>query len=115
MDEPRAIAVDPSAGLIFWSDWGSKARIERAGMDGKDRLEILSGNAIRWPNGLAVDILDRRLYWADAKLKTISSSDYYGHGVRTVLHSNEYLRHPFSLTVFEERLLWSDWDKVRTL
>jgi hypothetical protein len=38
LDEPRAIAVDPSAGLIFWTDWGENARIERAGMDGKDRM-----------------------------------------------------------------------------
>lgn len=40
LDEPRAIAVDPSRGLIFWSDWGAKARIERAGMDGSDRKVI---------------------------------------------------------------------------
>jgi len=38
LDEPRAIAVDPSAGLIFWTDWGETARIERAGMDGKNRM-----------------------------------------------------------------------------
>lgn len=37
LDEPRAIAVDPSRGLIFWTDWGVNARIERAGMDGQDR------------------------------------------------------------------------------
>lgn len=37
LDEPRAIAVDPSAGLIFWTDWGQSARIERAGMDGQNR------------------------------------------------------------------------------
>ncbi len=37
LDEPRAIAVDPSAGLIFWTDWGVRARIERAGMNGHDR------------------------------------------------------------------------------
>uniref|UniRef100_A0A914DYB0 Uncharacterized protein n=1 Tax=Acrobeloides nanus TaxID=290746 RepID=A0A914DYB0_9BILA len=34
---PRAIAVDPSKGLIFWSDQG---RIERASMDGNDRMLI---------------------------------------------------------------------------
>lgn len=37
LDEPRAIAVDPLRGLIFWTDWGANARIERAGMDGNDR------------------------------------------------------------------------------
>ncbi|KAI6223724.1 Calcium binding EGF domain containing protein [Aphelenchoides fujianensis] len=115
LDEPRAIAVDPSAGLIFWTDWGSHARIERAGMDGNDRREILSGHTVRWPNGLAVDVLDQRLYWADAKMKMIQSCNYYGEKCRTVLHSSEELRHPFSLTVFEERLYWTDWDKEGVL
>ena len=30
------IAVDPSKGLIFWTDYGG--RIERASMDGNDRM-----------------------------------------------------------------------------
>lgn len=115
LDEPRAIAVDPSAGLIFWTDWGENARIERAGMDGKNRMVIVKGNAIRWPNGLAVDILDKRLYWADAKTKQISSCDYWGSGVRTILQSHQHLRHPFSLAVFEERLYWTDWDQEGVL
>ena len=38
LEEPRAIAVDPELGLIFWTDWGKEARIERAGMDGKNRM-----------------------------------------------------------------------------
>lgn len=115
LDEPRAIAVDPSAGLIFWTDWGENARIERAGMDGKNRMVIIKGNTIRWPNGLAVDILDKRIYWADAKTKQISSSDYWGNNIRTILHSHQYLRHPFSLAVFEERLYWTDWDQEGVL
>lgn len=36
LDRPRAVAVDPSKGLVFWTDWGTKC-IERAGMDGRDR------------------------------------------------------------------------------
>uniref|UniRef100_A0AC34R6H9 EGF-like domain-containing protein n=1 Tax=Panagrolaimus sp. JU765 TaxID=591449 RepID=A0AC34R6H9_9BILA len=110
LEEPRAIAVDPSAGLIFWTDWGSHGKIERAGMDGNNRIEILSGKDIMWPNGIALDIYDQRVYWADAKTKTISSCDYWGQNVRTVLHSHKYLKHPFSLTVFEERIYWTDWD-----
>lgn len=73
--------------------------------------ELISGDSIKWPNGLAVDILDRKLYWADAKMKTISSCDYWGKQVRTVLHSHTHLQHPFSLAVFEERIYWTDWDQ----
>uniref|UniRef100_A0A914PA01 Uncharacterized protein n=1 Tax=Panagrolaimus davidi TaxID=227884 RepID=A0A914PA01_9BILA len=109
LEKPRAIAVDPTAGLIFWTDWGTQ-KIERAGMDGKDRVEVISGETVRWPNGLAVDIYDQRIYWADAKTKAISSCDYWGKDVRTILRSQKYLKHPFSLTVFEERLYWTDWN-----
>ena len=37
IDSPVAIAVDPSKGLIFWIGWNKKA-IERASMDGNDRM-----------------------------------------------------------------------------
>lgn len=76
---------------------------------------IVDGNTIRWPNGLTVDILDKKLYWADAKTKQISSCDYWGKNIRVVLHSHEHLRHPFSLAVFEERLYWTDWDREGVL
>ncbi|KAF8363794.1 hypothetical protein PRIPAC_90717 [Pristionchus pacificus] len=110
MEEPRAIAVDPKKGLIFWSDWGSQARIERAGMDGENRRVILTGKNIKWPNGLALDLLEERLYWADAKVKSIFSSDYYGNDVKVVLHSHSFLRHPFSLAIFEDRVFYTDWE-----
>ncbi len=65
--------------------------------------EVISGENVKWPNGLAVDMLDRRIYWADAKAKAIFSTDYRGEGMRIVLQSHTALRHPFSLTVFEVR------------
>ncbi|KHN83747.1 Very low-density lipoprotein receptor [Toxocara canis] len=69
-----------------------------------------NGDSIKWPNGLALDILEQRVYWADAKVKLIMSCDYWGENSRLVIRSHERLRHPFSLTVFEERLYWTDWD-----
>lgn len=36
-DSPRAIALHYEYGYMFWSDWGTSAKIERADMDGKNR------------------------------------------------------------------------------
>lgn len=36
-DSPRAIALHYDYGFMFWSDWGTSAKIERADMDGKNR------------------------------------------------------------------------------
>lgn len=59
LDEPRAIAVDPSEGLLFWTDWGKEPKIERAGLDGSAR-RVLVSEGLQWPNGLALDLLARR-------------------------------------------------------
>ena len=30
LNEPRAIALDPQRGWMYWTDWGSQPKIERA-------------------------------------------------------------------------------------
>ena len=49
---------------MFWSDWGSHPRIERASMDGSQRTVIVQ-EKIYWPNGLALDYPNRLLYFMD--------------------------------------------------
>ena len=94
---------------MFWSDWGSVPKIERAGMDGSSR-EIILQDSVRWPNGLTVDLVLEKLYWVDAKLNTIGSSNLDGSGSRTILHSSHFLMHPFSISVFSDLVYWTEWD-----
>ncbi|XP_043274893.1 very low-density lipoprotein receptor-like isoform X2 [Venturia canescens] len=110
IQEPRAIALNPLEGWMFWTDWGDEARIERAGMDGSHR-SIIVGSEVIWPNGLTLDLIGQRVYWVDAKLHIIASSNYDGSSRRTVLFSLDTLRHPFSITTFEDYVYWTDWDK----
>ncbi|XP_077281670.1 low-density lipoprotein receptor isoform X5 [Temnothorax americanus] len=110
IQEPRAIALNPLEGWMFWTDWSDEARIERAGMDGTHR-SVIVGNDVKWPNGLTLDLIGKRVYWVDAKLNIIGSCNYDGTGRRTVLYSPDSLRHPFSITTFEDYVYWTDWDK----
>ncbi|XP_034951000.1 very low-density lipoprotein receptor isoform X2 [Chelonus insularis] len=110
IQEPRAIALNPLEGWMFWTDWGDEARIERAGMDGSHR-SVIVGSEVTWPNGLTLDLIGRKVYWVDAKLHIIASCNYDGSARRTVLYSQDHLRHPFSITTFEDFVYWSDWDK----
>ncbi len=55
---------------MYWTDWGSHPKIERAGMDGLER-EVIVYHNLTWPNGLAIDYSLNRLYWADAGTHTI--------------------------------------------
>lgn len=109
LDQPRGIAVDPLSGVLFWTDWGEVPKIERASMNGNlaSRKVIISENVF-WPNSVSLDIVDKKLYWIDAKLLKIEVSDYNGKN-RTVLLS-KYLQYPFALTRIHDILYWTDWN-----
>ena len=81
LEEPRAIAVYPSKGWLFWSDWGERPRIERAGMDGSHRAVIVD-RGVRWPNGIALDLAADRIFWVDAKLNLVGAADLDGANSR---------------------------------
>lgn len=70
--------------LIFWTDWGTTPKIERAGMDGGLRM-VLANSSLFWPNGLTVDYAAERLYWADAKYHVIECANLDGSHRRTVI------------------------------
>nr|CAD7440490.1 unnamed protein product [Timema bartmani] len=110
LEEPRAIAVNPLDGWMYWTDWGTEPKLERAGMDGSHRQTIVSYE-VKWPNGLTLDLVGRKVYWVDAKLNVISSCNYDGSSRRVVLYSPDVLQHPFSITTFEDSVYWTDWDK----
>uniref|UniRef100_A0A8C4YVF2 Very low density lipoprotein receptor n=1 Tax=Gadus morhua TaxID=8049 RepID=A0A8C4YVF2_GADMO len=109
LKEPASIAVDPLSGFLYWSDWGEPAKIEKSGMNGAGRRTLVETD-IQWPNGITLDLIKGRLYWVDSKLHMhmLCSVDLNGDNRRKVLQSSEFLAHPFALTVFEDRVFWTD-------
>lgn len=61
---------------------------------------------IKWPNGLAIDRIEGRLYWNDAKILTIESSDFNGHDRRTLLKEVSY---PYGIVIVGQHIYWTDW------
>lgn len=108
MDQPRAVAVNPLSGYLYWTDWGEEPKIERAGMDGDgaSRTAIVTTD-IHWPNGLSIDYGEGRLYWVDARLGYIHSCELDGGARRPVIASG--LPHPFGVSVLDNRVYWTDW------
>ena len=92
---------------MYWTDWGTPAKIERASMDGNNRTVLHSSN-LWWPNALAIDYDNQTLYWMDAAMDRLEQSQTDGSG-RTLL-STAHIYHPFSLTFLQGQLFWSDWD-----
>lgn len=112
LEDPRAVVVSPQHGWLFWSDWNDKKpKIERSDLDGANRLVIVKVD-ITWPNGLALDYEQKLLYFGDAKTDKIEVVTMDGRDRREVLGDN--LPHIFSLSLLEENLYWTDWQR-RTL
>lgn len=105
MDLPRSIAVVANKNIMFWTDWGEKPKLERASMDGSDRKVIVSGD-IGWPNGIAVDPEEPRVYYSDARLSALFSMDFDGKHRTSVL---KYEGHPYSVVVLDNYIYWTDW------
>ena len=39
---------------MFWTDWGNPGKIERAYMDGTERMTLANTNLV-WPNDITID------------------------------------------------------------
>nr|XP_046247889.1 low-density lipoprotein receptor-like [Scatophagus argus] len=107
LDKPSALAVDPLQGLLFWAQCGSSPKIERSGLDGRDRMALVT-YSIRNPVALSLDMPRQLLYWVDQGTKSISRVNLHGRHRKTVVESNGYLDRPFGLAVFEGFVYWSE-------
>jgi hypothetical protein len=106
VDKPRAIALHPPESIVFWTDWGKIPHIGKAFMDGSQASMLLIDD-IHWPNGLAYDWPNERVYWADAKLSRIESALADGSDRRIIIQ--DVAQHPYGVAIFESKIFISDW------
>ncbi|KAG7158090.1 Very low-density lipoprotein receptor-like 3 [Homarus americanus] len=111
------LAVDWLYNHIYWTNTDTDT-IEVADFNG-DMRKTLFHHSLDEPRAIALypsegwilDLVLRKVYWSDSKSNTIYSCDFDGSNRRVILHSTEYLPHPFSITVFEDTMYWTDWSK----
>ena len=93
---------------MYWTDWGKNPKIERCGMNGDFATrEIVIKGDIVYPNGLAIDYVEEKLWWAEATLDKIETANLDGTMRRAVV--KEPSIHPFGLVVYNNSILWTDW------
>ena len=63
---------------MFWTDWGSAAKIEKATLTGGQRVAIVTSN-LQWPHGMDLDRGNKRIYWVDGGTDRIESVNYQGN------------------------------------
>ena len=106
-DKPRGIDLDSCSGMVYWTNWNRKSpSIQRAYYSGYNKTSIITSN-IQMPNGLAIDKVGRKLYWADARLDKIEVCNMDGSGCEILV--KDAAEHPFDLAVYDEFLFFTDW------
>nr|CAD7415740.1 unnamed protein product [Timema poppensis] len=107
--EISAISVDPHSGFVFWSQgyWDPmsvpSSEVWRVDMSGLNKME-LAGTNLKMVSGLALDLVQRRVFWVDHKLQVVESVGYNGdHRKTRLVHE---ARHAQGLALFEGSLYW---------
>ncbi|CAG2222566.1 CD91 [Mytilus edulis] len=104
IEKPRSIAVHPSDGILFFSDWGtSTPRIERCGLDGKDRESIVEN--VGEPISLTID----------RRRSEIKSAKFDGSSIKTVMKNSNYLTDVFGIAIHKDKVYWTNWEKGEIL
>ena len=87
-DQQGAIALDYDfdSGYIFWTDVVEE-NIKRAPMQDKSKVEILVKIDLDTPDGIAVDWINKKLYWTDTGTDMIEVSDFNGTNRLTLVSS----------------------------
>jgi sugar lactone lactonase YvrE len=79
----RSLAVDASAGKLYWTDVDDDA-IRRADLDGSNPEDILTED-LSWPMAIALNPAADMLYWGDQTLAQIGSAHLDGAGAGPLL------------------------------
>nr|XP_019597875.1 PREDICTED: prolow-density lipoprotein receptor-related protein 1 isoform X3 [Rhinolophus sinicus] len=107
---PKGIALDPTMGKVFFTDYGQIPKVERCDMDGQNRTKLVDSKIV-FPHGITLDLVSRLVYWADAYLDYIEVVDYEGKGRQTIIQGI-LIEHLYGLTVFENYLYATNSDNA---
>ncbi|PZC70778.1 hypothetical protein B5X24_HaOG214931 [Helicoverpa armigera] len=100
---PRFVTLDARNGKMYWADWHQRAIIMSARMDGS-RPDVLVDNMEMFATGLAIDAPNGRLYFVDKTVKVVMINGKHVYSL-----FEEPFHHPYSISVFENTVFWSDW------
>ena len=88
---PDGVAVDVEAGHVYWTNMGipsiNDGSIERADLDGSNRVTVVSGGVAFTPKQLHFEAAARKLYWGDREGMRVMRCDLDGSNVETLVQT----------------------------
>ncbi len=106
-----AFSRDSAAAPFYWTDPGSFAigadLIRRANSDGSGMQTIVSG--LEEPRGMALDLGNGKLYWADLGARAISRTNLDGTGLETFATAHDGAG-DVAIDALHGKVYWTDSD-----
>jgi hypothetical protein len=94
---PDGIVVDLEAGNIYWTNMGIPSRndgsIERADLDGKNRVTIIGEGETFTPKQLHLERKSGKLYWCDREGMRVMRSNLDGSKIETLVDTRVRWNH----------------------
>ncbi|KAM7375351.1 hypothetical protein PAMA_014447 [Pampus argenteus] len=104
------LAYDCQENHVYWTDLSART-ISRASMKPGAEPEILINTNLVSPEGLAVDIKRRLMFWVDSNLDVIEAANLDGSGRKTLFSTD--MVNPRAIIVVSSTgtLYWTDWNR----
>ncbi|XP_051723985.1 nidogen-2 isoform X45 [Ctenopharyngodon idella] len=95
---------------VYWTDLAGRT-ISRASLEPGSESEIIINTALTSPEGLAVDVARRRLFWVDSTPDKIETANLDGSDRRVLFDTD--LVNPRAIIVDSPTgtLYWTDWNR----
>jgi hypothetical protein len=88
---PDGVAVDAAAGHVYWTNMGVPSRndgsIERADLDGNNRMFIVVPGGTFTPKQLHLDKANGKLYWSDREGLRVMRANLDGSQIETLVQT----------------------------
>lgn len=105
LGDPRGVAVDAVAGMLYWAVRQPAGAIYRSNCDGTGTELVIGG--LSDPGDIELDLENGRIYWTEESANKIMYASLDGTAVEMVLGG---LNRPYYLAVDGEFVYWSDFD-----